>query len=64
MDKDGRKIIGQVMDDQSMIFLARLASLPTRKGFKGVVSGQNAGPPLLKVYIASTKYIALQILID
>jgi len=48
MDKDDRKVIGQLMDDQSMAFLARLASLPTRKGFKGVVPGQNSGPPLLK----------------
>jgi len=54
MDKEGRKCIGQIMDKSSMEFLARLASLPTRKGFKGVIPGQNSGPPLVKVAVLST----------
>jgi cyclophilin family peptidyl-prolyl cis-trans isomerase len=49
MDKEGRRVIGQVLDQESMSNLARLASLPTKKGFKGVIPGQNSGPPLLKV---------------
>jgi hypothetical protein len=49
MDKEGRRVIGQLMDQESMAALARLASLPTKKGFKGVIPGQNSGPPLLKV---------------
>jgi hypothetical protein len=48
MDKD-RRVIGQVLDTESMATLARLASLPTMKGFKGVIPGQNSGPPLVKV---------------
>jgi len=51
MDKEGRRIIGQIMDSESMDQVARLASLPTRKGFKGVIPGQNSGPPLLKTTI-------------
>jgi len=54
MDKEGRKVIGQMMDNSSMAFLARLASLPTKKGFKGIIPGQNSGPPLVKVIVAST----------
>jgi len=54
MDKEGRKVIGQLMDKSSMDFLARLASLPTKKGLKGVIPGQNAGPPLIKVVVTST----------
>jgi cyclophilin family peptidyl-prolyl cis-trans isomerase len=53
MDKERRRVIGQVMDQESMATLARLASLPTKKGFKGVIPGQNSGPPLLKVAIES-----------
>jgi len=49
MDKEGRKVIGQILDQESMNNLARLVSLPTKKGFKGVIPGQNSGPPLLKV---------------
>lgn len=49
MDKEGRRVIGQLLDKESMASLARLASLPTKKGFKGVIPGQNSGPPLLKV---------------
>jgi hypothetical protein len=48
MDKD-RRVIGQLVDEESMTNLARLASIPTKKGFKGVIPGQNSGPPLLKV---------------
>jgi len=51
MDKDGRRVVGQLLDDESMSFLARLASLPTKKGFKGVVPGLNDGPPLVKTTI-------------
>ena len=54
MDKEGRKVIGQLMDEASMTLLARLASLPTKKGLKGIVPGQNAGPPLVKVIVSST----------
>ena len=52
MDKEGRRVIGQVLDQQSMAALARLTSLPTKKGFKGVIPGQNVGPPLIKVAIS------------
>mmetsp|Transcript_8822 Transcript_8822/g.12960 ORF Transcript_8822/g.12960 Transcript_8822/m.12960 type:complete len:127 (-) Transcript_8822:15-395(-) len=55
MDKEGRKVIGQIMDESSMAFLARLASVPTRKGLKGIIPGQNAGPPLVKVTITSVR---------
>jgi hypothetical protein len=48
MDKD-RRVIGQLIDQTSMANLARLVSLPTKKGFRGVIPGQNSGPPLLKV---------------
>lgn len=50
--KEGRRVIGQIMDQRSMDNLARLASLPTKKGLKGVIPGQNSGPPLLKVSIS------------
>ena len=53
MDRESRKVIGQLMDEQSMAFLARLASTPTRKGLKGIIPGQNAGPPLVKTSITS-----------
>jgi hypothetical protein len=49
MDREGRRVVGQLLDEESMVFLARLASLPTRKGFKGVIPGQNFGPPLIKI---------------
>lgn len=52
MDKENRRIIGQVLDTKSMASLARLASLPVKKGFRGVIPGQNSGPPLLKVVVA------------
>lgn len=51
LDKANRRVIGQVIDDQSMASLARLASLPTKKGIKGVIPGQTSGPPLLKINI-------------
>lgn len=53
MDKENRKVIGQLMDETSMQFLQRLVSLPTNKGLKGVIPGQNAGPPLIKVSVTS-----------
>jgi hypothetical protein len=49
MDREGRRVVGQVLDSDSMAFLARLASLPTSKGLKGIIPGQNSGPPLLRV---------------
>jgi len=49
--KEKRKVIGQLMDQESMAFLARLSALPTKKGLKGIVPGQNYGPPLLKVQV-------------
>jgi len=51
MDKDNRRVIGQLMDDESMAALARLGNLPTKKGFKGVIPGQTSGPPLLRVTV-------------
>jgi len=60
MDNEGRKVIGQLIDGSSMTLLARLASLPTKKGLKGVIPGQNTGPPLLKVSVLSTSVISLQ----
>ena len=39
MDKEGRKVIGQLVDDKSMDLLARLSGSPTRK----MVPGQNGG---------------------
>ena len=51
LDKANRRVIGQLIDEESMAFLERLASLPTNKGIKGVIPGQSSGPPLLKVTI-------------
>lgn len=53
MDRENRKVVGQLMDEQSMEFLARLASLPTQKGLKGIIPGQNSGRPLVKVSVTS-----------
>ena len=39
MDKEGRKVIGQLIDAKSMDLLARLAGSPTRK----LIPGQNGG---------------------
>lgn len=50
-----RRVVGQILDGESMAFLERLASLPTKKGIKGVIPGQNAGPPLLKVTVRKTE---------
>jgi len=57
MDKESRKVIGQLMDESSMEFLARLASTPTKKGLKGVIPGQNFGPPLVKTSITAVVII-------
>ena len=51
--KEKRRVIGQAMDPESMATLTRLASLPTKKGFKGVIPGQTSGPPLLNVRITN-----------
>jgi len=59
MDKEGRKCIGQLMDKSSMEFLARLASLPLNKGFKGIIPGQNTAPSLVKVTVTSTAIVAI-----
>ena len=50
LDKLGRRVIGQVIDNESMAFLARLSSLPVQKGI-GMIPGQISGPPLLRVRI-------------
>jgi len=47
MDKEGRKVIGQLLDSESMDLLARLAGSPTRK----MLPGQNGGTPLAKVRV-------------
>eukprot|EP00977_Amphora_coffeiformis_P029048 scaffold38418_cov168-Amphora_coffeaeformis.AAC.2 len=46
-----RLVIGQVLDAASMAFLERLANLPTQRGLRGVLPGQNSGPPLKKVTV-------------
>ena len=46
-----RLVVGQVLDAASMAFLERLANLPTNRGIRGVVPGQNSGPPLKKVTV-------------
>mmetsp|Transcript_10763 Transcript_10763/g.26021 ORF Transcript_10763/g.26021 Transcript_10763/m.26021 type:complete len:360 (-) Transcript_10763:1672-2751(-) len=46
-----RRVIGQVIDDPSMQFLSRLASLPVQKGKGSGLPGTVAGPPLLKVRV-------------
>jgi hypothetical protein len=51
MDREGRKVIGQIIDPESMAFLTRLANLPTNKGLKGIIPGQDFGPPLLKTVV-------------
>lgn len=48
MDKEKRKVIGQIVDEESMKFLSRLASIPTQKGLKGIAN-INYGPPLIRV---------------
>lgn len=51
LDKLNRRVIGQIIDDESMQFLARLASLPVQKGKTGILKGETSGPPLLKVRV-------------
>jgi len=46
-----RKVIGQLIDEESMAFLSRLSSLATVKGLKGFLPGLTNGPPLLPVII-------------
>ena len=48
-----RKVIGQLIDEDSMTFLSRLSSLATVKGLKGFVPGLTNGPPLLPVVLNS-----------
>jgi hypothetical protein len=55
MDKEGRKVIGQIVDAESMAFLTRVANLPTNKGLKGIIPGQDFGPPLLKTVVRSVE---------
>lgn len=47
MDKEGRKVIGQLLDHNSMNLLARLSGSPTRK----LLPGQSGGTPLIKVVV-------------
>ena len=47
------KVIGQLVDEESMESITRLVALPTRKGITGVIPGQNSGPPLVKVSVRS-----------
>ena len=47
MDKEGRKVIGQLLDSNSMNLLARLSGSPTRK----LLPGQSGGTPLIKVVV-------------
>ena len=44
-----RRVIGQIIDDESMEFLARLSSLPIQKKGSG-----SKGPPLLKITVLDT----------
>lgn len=54
MDKAGRKVIGQLLDAQSMDALARLAGSPTRK----LLPTQTGGAPLIKVVVDESVVIA------
>ena len=47
MDKEGRKVIGQLLDSKSMDLLARLAGSATRK----MLPTQSGGSPLIKVTV-------------
>ena len=47
MDKEGRKVIGQLLDTASMDLLARLSGSPTRK----LIPTQTGGTPLIKVSV-------------
>jgi cyclophilin family peptidyl-prolyl cis-trans isomerase len=46
-----RRVIGQVLDADSMAFLERLSNIPTKRGIRGVIPGQTSGPPLPKVVV-------------
>ena len=59
MDKGDHKVIGQVLDAESMAFVARLASLPTKKGIKGIIPGLTSGPPLIKTTVKGVSVTAL-----
>jgi len=59
MDREGRRVVGQLMDEESMAALARLSSLPTNKGLKGIVPGQNYGPPLTAVKVVECSTASL-----
>ena len=50
--KQRRRVIGQIIDNESMKFLSRLSSLPINQKGGGIgVGGKKEGPPLLKVTI-------------
>jgi Cyclophilin type peptidyl-prolyl cis-trans isomerase/CLD len=51
LDKKKRRVIGQVLDADSMAFLERLSYIPTKRGIRGVIPGQTSGPPLPKVVV-------------
>lgn len=51
LDKGKRRVVGQVLDADSMAFLERLANVPTKRGIRGVIPGQTFGPPLPKVVV-------------
>lgn len=46
-----RRVVGQVLDADSMAFLERLANIPTKRGIRGVIPGQTSGPPLPRVVV-------------
>lgn len=50
-----RRVVGQILDADSMAFLERLASIPTKRGIRGVIPGQTSGPPLLKTVVRQTQ---------
>lgn len=52
------RVIGQVLDESSLQNLARIARIPTNKGgVRGVLPGQNDGPPLLKTTIRDVRVL-------
>jgi hypothetical protein len=51
LDQQGRVVVGQILDAESMAFLERLANIPTKRGIRGVIPGQTSGPPLPKVVV-------------
>jgi hypothetical protein len=57
MDKEGRKVIGQIIDNNSMNLLARLAGSPTRK----MLPGQNGGSPLIKVSVDESVAVSVAV---